>query len=70
MFSFFDSILGFLGPIWDIIYNFFSSLLYALVILRNAMVLPVQLYGFVPTVLGAAISIFLGVYVVKFLIGR
>lgn len=70
MIAFFESVIGLLNNFWEIVTNFFSTLAHALVMVNTSLALPVRLLGYLPTVLGSAMMVFIGVYVVKFMLGR
>ena len=68
MFEFFDQILGFFGAIWDILRNALSSVSLAFELLVVSTSLPSMFVGFVPTVIGSAIILFMAIYTVKFVV--
>lgn len=50
--------------------NFTGSIVEGFTIIKTAIQLPISLIGFVPVVLGAAISVVIAVMIVKFILGR
>ena len=70
MFEFFDLILGFIETLWGFVISFIDSLFFALTVLARGTTIWTVLIGYVPAVLGAAISIFMACYIVKFFVGR
>ena len=70
MFEFFDMILGFIETLWSFVVSFFSSLFYAIDIVHRGIGTWALLIGYLPAVIGAAVTIFMVCYVVKFIVGR
>ena len=70
MFQFFDAILGFIETLWGFISSFFNAIAFAVSALVTSLALPFALIDYVPVIIGASISIFISVYLVKFLLGR
>lgn len=70
MFEFFDQILGFILVVWQFLHNIITGLLTAIDMLEVAVGLPPLLVGFMPTVIGASMMIFVSIFVIKFIIGR
>lgn len=50
--------------------NFGNSIAEGLEILNTAIQLPLEIIGYVPSILGAAISVVVAVMIVKFILGR
>lgn len=70
MFDFFDKILGFIETVFTFFLNLVQSLIQAVVFLGSSSSFVLSLIGFMPTIIGTAITCFFAVYVIKFLIGR
>lgn len=69
MFKFFDSFMDFITTIWNLVVNTISSLINAVVIVTQATSVPVQLLSYVPAVIGASITLVVGIGVIKLLVG-
>lgn len=70
MFAFFDQIIGYIELIWNFVLSFFKALGFAISALVSSITIPTTLIVYLPTFLGASVSIVIGVYLVKFLLGR
>ena len=70
MFAFFDQIIGYIELIWNFVLSFFKALGFAISALVSSITIPTTLIAYLPTFLGASVSIVIGVYLVKFLLGR
>ena len=70
MFDFFDTIIGYIELAWSYFLNLIHTIVFACQMITASLAFPRQLVGVVPFALGAAIMIFIAVYVVKFFIGR
>lgn len=69
MLNFFDSIVDFFSSIWQMVINLVTGLINALVIVSSAVSLPPQLLMYVPSFIGASITIVLGVGITKLILG-
>lgn len=69
MLSFFESVLEFFDLIFDIVVNFFNSLLTLLTVINSAIRIPTFLTGFVHPLLSACILAVLLVSVIKLILG-
>lgn len=69
MLQFFESISDFLATAWEMVSNFFSSLVTAIVIVSKAAATPVLLIPYVPGIIGSCILIVVSVGVIKLLVG-
>lgn len=69
MLNFFDSIVDFFASIWQMVINLVTGLINALVIVSSAVSLPTQLLLFVPSFIGASITIVLGIGITKLILG-
>ena len=69
MLNFFDSIVDFFASIWQMVINLVTGLINALVIVSSAVSLPPQLLMYVPSFIGASITIVLGVGITKLILG-
>ena len=69
MLNFFDSIVDFFASIWQMVINLVTGLINALVIVSSAVSLPPQLLLYVPSFIGASITIVLGVGITKLILG-
>ena len=70
MFEFFDQLLSYVTSFFSFFTNIIASLLLAVRFILDALELPVLLAGVMPPIIGTAVLIFVGLYVLKFLIGR
>lgn len=61
-------IIEFFSLIWDVITNAFSSLGHALTMVLGAVGFTNSFTAFLPGILGAAVTIFIAIYVVRFLL--
>ena len=69
MLNFFDMIADFFANIWQMLINIVTSLTNAIIIVSSATSLPVQLLAFVPSFIGASVSIVFAIGVTKLIIG-
>ncbi len=69
MFKFFDSFMDFVTTIWNLVVNTISSLINAIVIVTQASTVPLQLLAYVPSVIGASITLVVAIGIVKLLLG-
>lgn len=70
MFDFFNTIIGYIEMAWEYFTNLIATIVFACQMITASLTFPRMLVGVVPAVVGAAILIFIAVYVVKFFIGR
>lgn len=69
MLQFFESITDFLASAWQMITNFFSSLITAIDIVSQAALMPPMLLAYVPAFIGSCIAMVLAVGVIKLIVG-
>ena len=69
MFKFFDSLMDFIFTIWNLVVNSISSLINAIVVVTQATTVPLQLISYVPAVIGASITLVVGIGVIKLVLG-
>lgn len=69
MLQFFESIADFLSSAWQMVTNFFSSLITAIDIVSKAALMPPMLLAYVPAFIGSCIAMVLAVGVIKLLVG-
>lgn len=70
MFNFFGQIIGYIETLWSLVVGFVQSLLMTLKFLLTGTDAVLYLVGFLPSVIGASIVVFLAVTIVKFILGR
>lgn len=70
MFDFFDKIIGYIEMAWDFLISIIESLLQLLVLTSTTVSLPLNLVGYLPSVLGVSVLVSVSVYVVKLIVGR
>ena len=70
MFDFFGQILGFVETLFNMVINIVTMLVTLIQGRIGAIEIPLQLAIVAPSILGVSISIFLAVFVAKFIIGR
>ena len=70
MIDFFSKVLGFFETILEYLFNVVGNLSEGFEILSKALIFPIYLSGFLPTILGSAMLICIAVGVVKFILGR
>lgn len=68
--NYFATSKGFFGSIGDLLSNTLGSISDAFEIISEAIQLPLRLVVFLPSVLGASVSIVLFIMVLKFIVGR
>lgn len=69
MLSFFESVLEFFELIFDIVLNFFNSLLTLLTVIMSAIRIPTYLTTFVHPLLSACILAVLLISIIKLILG-
>lgn len=69
MLNFFDMIADFFASIWQMVVNLVSGLINALLIVSSACSLPVHLLPYVPSFIGASITIVFGIGITKLILG-
>lgn len=70
MFDFFGESLGFLSSIFQFILNTIESLIMAIHFVTSSVSYAGTLVAYMPSILGSCIVMFIGIYLVKFLINR
>lgn len=70
MFAFFGEIAGFFEAAWNYFTNFVESLVLAVSMMASASGFATMLVQYVPSILGASITIFIVIYTIKLLTGR
>lgn len=69
MLNFFNVISDFFSSIWQMIINIVTGLVNAMLILASSLAVPAGLLPYVPSFIGASITIVLGIGVIKLIIG-
>lgn len=69
MLQFFESIADFLATAWQMVINFFSSLVTAIDVVTNAALMPHFILFYVPSFIGSCILMVLSIGVIKLLVG-
>lgn len=70
MFDFFDQVIGFIETVFTFFLNMVQSLIQAITFMSNGVTFSLMMVGYMPAIIGTAITIFIAIYVLKFLIGR
>lgn len=70
MASFFTRVIEFFQIVIETVANVVRSLVEFLLLIPNAMHLPIQLQSFVPAIIGASISTVVLIAVLKLIVGR
>ena len=70
MFDFINQVLGVIETVFEFFINLVESLFMALEVLSKSIVFPLELSGYMPSVLGSAMAIVVSLAVVKFIVGR
>lgn len=69
MLNFFDMIGDFFASLWQMVVNLVSGLVNAILIVSSSIQLPIRLLLYVPSFIGASITLVLAVGVIKLIIG-
>ena len=64
------NIVGILQTVWGYLANLLGSLYIFIDILAGSIVLPLELVGFMPALLGASVTAVISLAVVKLIVGR
>lgn len=70
MFAFFSEVTGFFEAAWNFFINFVESLITAITVMVTSTTFLTNMISYVPSILGASITVFLVVYSIKLLTGR
>lgn len=68
MFDFFSKILGYAEMMWSFFINSINMCISALGFLLSSLGMPNVIAPFMPTIIGTAITCFVAVYLIKFLL--
>lgn len=68
MFDFFGKILGYADMMWSFFINSINMCISALGFLLSALGMPNVIAPFMPTIIGTAITCFVAIYLVKFVL--
>ena len=70
MLDFFDKIIGYLETVWNLVVGFVESMLMAVKFLLTGTDAVLYLVGFLPSIIGSCVAIFLAISLIKFILGR
>lgn len=70
MFSWMAAFSGYLDSFFDYFLNFISSFGEAIAVLVTSVTFALGISGFMPSIIGSAVSITIGLALVKFFVGR
>ena len=70
MLDFITQILGYVEMLWSYFVNFLTTLLLFFDTVAGAMALPLGMIGYLPPMIGTAVTVVVSVSVVKLILGR